>query len=134
MLTKPLLILCGVLLGLLCLCGALYGLQRHSLDKARGEARVAKEQAQNASQELTKARLSFRVDMDAIKNVQKAKDSLSQEATRIREKVDAVAKQVEDGQLSSAVADNYYLDSMWETYCQGTHDPSCSTRPSPSAH
>lgn len=116
------------------LLGVLYGLQRHSLVKARGEAKEAVQQAQEASQALTEARLSFRVDLDAIDKTQKAKEGLVENATKVKEKVDEVAKKVEEGKLSDAAADAQLLDSMWEAYCKGANDPTCSARSPSSRH
>lgn len=106
----------------------LYSCERHTATKAVAEAQVATKAAQTLSQNLTEAHASYRVDLDAIQKAQSQKDILVSGATKVKEKVDAVAAKVEAGQLSDDAADDAYVDSMWEAYCQGSNDLACASR------
>lgn len=108
--------------------GLLYSYERRAANKANTKVAVAEQQAQEAVQELTKAKLSFRIDLDAISEAQKQKDNIVLQTQKVKEKVDEVAKQVEAKQLSDADADTQLLNSMWEVYCQGSLDSIDSSR------
>lgn len=120
----------GVCLLGITILGILYSYERHSSVKAKAEAAKAVETAQSLSQELTEAHASFRIDLDAIKKAQDGKDKIVTTETKLKEKVDAVAAKVQAGQLSDDAADDVYVDSMWEAYCQRQDDSACSTRAS----
>jgi len=118
----------GVLLLAIGILATMYTVEKHMATKAKADVAVYKEAASTLSDQLTTAHASFRFDLDAIEGAQKSKDQIQTRVVEVKEKVDAVSKKVKAGQISSTVADNAYLDSMWETYCQGQSDPSCSSR------
>jgi len=106
----------------------LYGYEKHSAAKAKADMAVYQEAATTLSDQLETAHKSFRFDLDTINSVHETKGQIEKRTTEVKEKVDAVAKKVKAGQISSDAADAAYLDSMWETYCQRQSDPACSSR------
>jgi len=106
----------------------LYGYEKHAATKAKADMAVYQEAATTLSEQLETAHKSFRFDLDAINSVHETKGQIEKRTTEVKEKVDAVAKKVKAGELSSDAADAAYLDSMWETYCQRQDHPSCASR------
>lgn len=126
------------LVGVLLLCvgvlSFLYIHERDSVKVAKAQVAPAIQAAQEATQELQKAQVSFRIDLDAIAAAQKAKQDVTVQTEKVKERVDEVAKQVDAGTTSDAAADAQLLDSMRQVYCQGSLDSIDSSRCSDSGH
>lgn len=118
----------GVCLLAIGILSIMYTVEKHTASKAKVDVAVYKEAATTLSDQLTTAHASFRFDLDAIEGAQKSKDQVQKRVVEVKEKVDAVSKKVKAGQISSNVADAAYLDSMWETYCERSSDPTCTKR------
>lgn len=126
------------LVGVLLLCvgvlSFLYIHERDSVKVAKAQVAPAIQAAQEATQELQKAQISFRIDLDAIAAAQKVKQDITVQTDKVKERVDEVAKQVDAGTTSDATADAQLLDSMRQVYCQGSLDSIDSSLCSDSGH